>query len=538
MVRLTTRSFLHLLPELVGADFDHPFYARVTRVGQTDVSFRSLECGDGMASREVAIQCSVTAREVNASGELSPLRRPVSLKVDGQVHFGQVIAVEGDHVTVISAEERFVTTTAHISLVPPIVALLLEHVTFPCDVWSDGKIVDLQSVLLDRVIGRDGEVASREIDKVFEGLMSQESRPASTQLCHWVDPQTGESTEFPLQHALDFAYFVDGDRDSVPANVGQKFCRPPTQTRQQDHNRSEPTTDEALELFDPFVDDDVSPQDVTEFDWSASPSASTPQMREKRPLDEVSRGIGEGLQPERNQRRRVGPQSALDKGAMIIEKLGDDPELLDRFLDMRKGATESGINNNATTTTTTQLATGELKPSASRKKTEPTSKYAFNPQPDQLYVHERVTSTKHRGKAPNVFINGLVRSDAVKFKAVPGVCTRAFDIRFGSKGLSIRHFARFHPDERVAWLHSGGSNFDNFSATAEFEKAEPATCIGDIVDSTRVFLSYTREYCCGELSELTETILSFLEETLARVTWAETELPSVVFWVNDVLEDF
>ncbi|KAE8979214.1 hypothetical protein PR003_g25824 [Phytophthora rubi] len=329
MVRLTTRSFLHLLPELVGADFDHPFYARVTRAGQTDVSFRSLEGGDGMVSREVAIQCSVTAREVNASGELSPLRRPVSLKVDGQVHFGQVIAVEGDHVTVISAEERFVTTTAHISLVLPIVALLLEHVTFPCDVWSDDEIVDLQSVLLDRVIGRDGEVASREIDKVFEGLMSQESRPASTQLCHWVDPHTGESTEFPLQHALDFAYFVDGDRDSVPANVGQKFCRPPTQTRQQDHNRSEPTTDEALELFDPFVDDDVSPQDVTEFDWSASPSASTPQMREKRPHDEVSRGIGEGLQPERNQRRRVGPQSALDKDAMIIEKLGDDPELLD-----------------------------------------------------------------------------------------------------------------------------------------------------------------------------------------------------------------
>ncbi|OWZ06620.1 LOW QUALITY PROTEIN: hypothetical protein PHMEG_00021102 [Phytophthora megakarya] len=40
-----------------------------------------------------------------------------------------------------------------------------------------------------------------------------------------------------------------------------------------------------------------------------------------------------------------------------------------------------------------------------------------------------------------------VRSDAVKFKALPGVCIRVFDIRFGSKGLSIRHFARFSPDE-------------------------------------------------------------------------------------------
>lgn len=163
------------------------------------------------------------------------------------------------------------------------------------------------------------------------------------------------------------------------------------------------------------------------------------------------------------------------------------------------------------------------------KKTEPTSKYSFVPRADQRYVHDRVTSAKHKGKPPSVYVNGMVRSDAVEFTALPGVCTRAFDIRFGCKGLSIRHFAKLSQDERVEWLQLGRSNFDNLSATAEFSKAEPATCMEDVVDSTRVFLTYAREYCSVELIELTEDILRFLDETRTEVSWSPAELTSVVY---------
>ncbi|OWY90140.1 hypothetical protein PHMEG_00041866, partial [Phytophthora megakarya] len=119
-----------------------------------------------------------------------------------------------------------------------------------------------------------------------------------------------------------------------------------------------------------------------------------------------------------------------------------------------------------------------------------------------------------------------------------GVCTRLYDIRFGSKGLSIRHFARISQDERVAWLESGGSNFDNLSATAEFTKAPPATCLDDVVDAARVFLVFAREYCCDQLIALTEDIIKFIDGTLKRVVWTPSGLPYVVFWVNDVLEEF
>lgn len=88
------------------------------------------------------------------------------------------------------------------------------------------------------------------------------------------------------------------------------------------------------------------------------------------------------------------------------------------------------------------------------------------------------------------------------------------------------------------WLESGGSNFDNLSTTAAFAVATPAATIEDVVDATRVFLAYTREYCCAELIELVERIVEFLEETLMQVTWSAKDLSALVFWVNNVLEDF
>ncbi|EGZ25819.1 hypothetical protein PHYSODRAFT_486316 [Phytophthora sojae] len=166
------------------------------------------------------------------------------------------------------------------------------------------------------------------------------------------------------------------------------------------------------------------------------------------------------------------------------------------------------------------------------------SKYAFAPTEEQELVHERITTEKHKGKSANVFCRGLVRSEHVEFKAVPRICTRAYDIRFDSGGLSIRHFARLSRDERVDWLEAGGSNFDNLSATAEFSAASPASRIEDVVDSARVFLTYAREFCCAELVELVETIVKFIEHTLSQVSWTPKEISSLVFWVNDVLEDF
>ncbi|POM64803.1 Hypothetical protein PHPALM_19632 [Phytophthora palmivora] len=79
----------------------------------------------------------------------------------------------------------------------------------------------------------------------------------------------------------------------------------------------------------------------------------------------------------------------------------------------------------------------------------------------------------------------MVRSHAVEFNALPGVCIRAYDILFGSKGLSICHFTRISQTIVLPGLNRVGSNFDNLSASAEFTKAPPAGCLEDAIDAAR-----------------------------------------------------
>ncbi|KAK1935695.1 hypothetical protein P3T76_010390 [Phytophthora citrophthora] len=380
-----------------------------------------------------------------------------------------------------------------------------------------------QNTRLDRVLGRNNEVATNDIAEMFDGLITEDSLPASDQPCEWVEPSTGKTVKFPLQHAVDFTYFVDGGRRPVPDHAGPSFCIVPIGHSNQDITAEILGPEEGLELFDPFLDDDSRPQDVE--DTVAPLLDPRPGSKRHRDASYLGTERDMGVQVEPQQRRRVTLRSALDTDALIVEKLGDDPDLLERFLDIWRNNAQTGV----TASRTSEQAIAR-NPSSRRRKPEHASKYAFTPQPDQQYVHEQVTSEKHRCKTPHVFISGLVRSDAVKFKALSGICTRAFDIRFGSKGLPIRHFAKLTSEERVAWLQSGGSNFDNLSATAEFAKATPAASIEKVVDSIKMFMV--------ELIGLTEAILRFTEETLMRVSRDKTELPSVVYWINDVLEDF
>ncbi|KAE9050410.1 hypothetical protein PR001_g2399 [Phytophthora rubi] len=534
MVRITSRSFLHLTPEMVGLDVEHPFYVKIVKLGSDTVEFRSLEGGEGTVDRSVAEQQVVLASEVTRSRQMSLLRRPVSVKVAEDVHFGQVVRVDNEFATIQSGEHQFVGTVDAVAVVAPVVALLLQDVGFNSDEWSPSEIDEVGQSILDRVLGRGGASASNKIGDIFNGLLSEESYPPSTKVCRWIDPKTGDQTQFLLQHAIDFAYHVDGGVAPVPASVGLSFCRPPlSPSPRSTSGLSRRSVRDVQELFDPFTDDDNAALDDTESaDVVAGVAAATPGSQKKRPAPGIPAVQGASIPQAKRHRSRT----ALDQDTLIMAKIGDEPDLLDRFLAIRNEAKAKRQDEESCERGRASASEAQHSPPAKRAK--PTSKYAFAPSDDQVQVHDQVTAQKHKGKSANLFCKSLVRSEYVEFKALPGVCTRAYDIRFGSGGLSIRHFARLTRDERVAWLGAGGSNFDNLSATAEFSSAIPATRIDEVVDASRVFLTYAREFCCAELIKLVECIVKFVEHTLSQVVWTPKELPSLVYWINDVLEDF
>ncbi|ETP07197.1 hypothetical protein F441_16485, partial [Phytophthora nicotianae CJ01A1] len=535
MVRLTSRSFLHVLPELVVGNFDHPFYAQVTELNRDEVTFQSLEGGEGTLPRNVAAARVVTTKEVTQSGQLSYLRRPVAVTEAGQVHFGQVVQVDGDQVVVRSGGLEFVAPMGSASLVAPIIAIILQHVRFNLDEWTESEIEDTGSTILNRILGRSGYSGTNLLPDVLESTMAEEAWPIASQVCFWIDPGTGEQAEFTLQHALDFAYYVDGGVEPIPVTIGESFCRPPVQQlRQELPSKSAKNSDEdqLAGLFDPFVDDDDGLPVGPSVDEQGRLRPHEHAASKKRSRDQPSEFevLPHGAMPTQRQR------TALDHDALIVEKLSGDPELLDRFLQVREASgKQSGIAREGNRRST-DLDVEEKR--APEKRVAPTSKYAFVPREDQQRVHERVTAVRHKGKQPTVFCKGLIRSEHVKFKPLPGVCTRLFDLQFGSSGLSICHFALLSQDDRMAWHAKGGSNFDNLSASAEFSAAKPATSVNEVADAARVFLTYTREYCCAELVELVERIVEFTEETLMRVKWSEAEVAALVYWINDLLEEF
>ncbi|POM58012.1 Hypothetical protein PHPALM_37398 [Phytophthora palmivora] len=81
-----------MLPEEVDEGFDHPFYAQVLRINNDIVTFRSLEGGEGY---------------------------------------------------------QFVASTYQASPVPPIVALLLQHVESNLSDWSHGDLEELQVTIMN-----------------------------------------------------------------------------------------------------------------------------------------------------------------------------------------------------------------------------------------------------------------------------------------------------------------------------------------------------------------------------------------------------
>ncbi|KAL3661121.1 hypothetical protein V7S43_013730 [Phytophthora oleae] len=102
MVRLITHSYLHLAPEDVEEEFQYPFYAWVVRIDQEQVNYRCMQRGEGSVTRETAVRRGVAALEVRKSGNVSLLRRPVCVKTTSHFIHGQVIAIEGENMTVES----------------------------------------------------------------------------------------------------------------------------------------------------------------------------------------------------------------------------------------------------------------------------------------------------------------------------------------------------------------------------------------------------------------------------------------------------
>ena len=165
-------------------------------------------------------------------------------------------------------------------------------------------------------------------------------------------------------------------------------------------------------------------------------------------------------------------------------------------------------------------------------------KNAFLPFPEQQRVHALITAAEYQGKDAGEFIAGLIKARAVRFKPLPGVLLRLFDFAFGSRGLSLMHLKSIRTSERSAWQSHGGSNFSNLSSNAEFAVASQPTSIADIIDACRSLSVFSHSYWNETTCFMVDALSDFLHSLSISHTWTLEDLPDLVYWANEVLEDF
>ncbi|EGZ17063.1 hypothetical protein PHYSODRAFT_331085 [Phytophthora sojae] len=156
---------------------------------------------------------------------------------------------------------------------------------------------------------------------------------------------------------------------------------------------------EVHELFDPFSDDDESPQDSLE--RASAPAGSATTLGKRATVSDGAMQIGQTSKRSR---------PALDQDALIVEKLSCDPELLERFLSIRQEAVcvrdAAAVHEGSESKLPQALAA----PSP-RKKSNTASKYDFNPREEQQFVHDRVTSAKHKACQDDLILCHNTRHD-------------------------------------------------------------------------------------------------------------------------------
>ncbi|KAJ8575850.1 hypothetical protein ON010_g3361 [Phytophthora cinnamomi] len=161
-------------------------------------------------------------------GEL--LRKAVCGVVRGTNVNGQVEAYHGKSVAVRHGDNADRLVASRLDNIAPVACLLLLSPTLKTSDITRMALRDFNNTVLDRIIGNNGFAGSRNIADILNGILPRNQQPHGSELRIWVNPTTGITSTFRLQHAVDYAHFIDGDHP-VPASleheIGETFTDDP-----------------------------------------------------------------------------------------------------------------------------------------------------------------------------------------------------------------------------------------------------------------------------------------------------------------------
>ncbi|KAF4040644.1 hypothetical protein GN244_ATG07157 [Phytophthora infestans] len=503
---LSAGDYVLLHPEGVPALQGQFQYAEVVSARRTTVKLRSIGREPEQqysVGRAVARKRKVDASEATGSGVGEWMRKAVSFVHRGYTYYGQVVSYDGSDLLVKTfTGPKRVAVDDMTSEVYPVVAMIMGTRRWSSTAWPARRLEAVHDDLIDCILaGKDGLPV------------------LPTDLKEHVPQQCGVQR---------YIFFADGDADHPQQSeaLGNSFCDEPVPA-QRDGGQGSPRTD----FFDPLVDDDDGPVDTEPQNSNSSglldgrPAQRTglPNAIEANPQNAFVPGCSTSAEPERRSPDTGGAESQDIELIELISR--QKPHLLGFYIKQHVSSTAAGTQKRLRETT--DAAVGA--PTTSKR-----SRMAFSPSHEQERVHLALAAPIHKGKSTDAFIEFGLRME--QFCWHPGVLSRAYDLQFGSRGLSITHFRRMDTMERYRMATSSASLNSDFSVPPPPAPAPQSW--SELGAAARSFAAYAQDTCDSVSVRLAIILVDFIAEVEGGGQLVEEDLPVLVWWINDGLEKY
>ncbi|POM74293.1 Hypothetical protein PHPALM_8778 [Phytophthora palmivora] len=474
---------------------DAPIYAQVVETAPDYAVVKAIQDSSQIGYLQLSsLRSRRVTRSEASSGSGDWLRKAVVGTTRTEYVYGQVVGFRGKSLQIRGLTGDITIPVHKTEEIAPVLCLLLQGAELNPRLIPPRRLDEIHSTILDRLLEVSAPTSNRDINELLDRIVEPSQRPSPTATCTWIDPSDGSTRQFRLQHAIDYAYFVDGSR-RIPRQIhlGTSFCNEPP-TLDDHHQSDQPNRDH-------------NQQSIANAITSGNSSARAQTNTQTQPphhsnynasLDALLTEMGEANPTRNDQQTCEGPNRKRSAPTDIVSNRQRPlPPMPTDIL-----------------TAHTQTDYGQ----------PPTN---FRPRPIQRSVHDAIVADEFQGKLPSHFIQLTISSRATCFQPHLAVLRCLYDFRFGVRGLSVGHIERFDFAARRRWRRETTVHMNNFSASVNIPRPRCLSSMIDLQDALALLTAFANTFYNETTREFLLAAWNFSIALQAQGSWSAMDVDTL-----------
>ncbi|ETL78579.1 hypothetical protein L917_20630 [Phytophthora nicotianae] len=213
-----------------------PMYGAVIEVNGPQATVGLLQAPPSHTSVQVRASLLSTRRvdpaEFTNGAPGAWLRKPVVGISNGTYAYGQVVSYGEGMASIRTSSNLVESTIADLVEVAPVLCFLMVNFQPSTDTLDVATLLQHHELILDRLLARNGQRATRVIPRILHGIVPARQQPEATTASRWINSTSGKESLVSVRHAVDYVYYIDGGSripSSQQNNIGTRLDNDPTQ---------------------------------------------------------------------------------------------------------------------------------------------------------------------------------------------------------------------------------------------------------------------------------------------------------------------